>query len=322
MNRVANRIYLDGTKRKLKGNVHTHSTRSDGQYSPEEVANAYKNKGYHFICLSDHEVYYHSTKLDSEQFIVISGYEMACEMSREETGQQYHVHGLLDPALQAAQPFAHDEEHIKPNYESLSTIQSMIDHMIDRGNWIIMNHPEWSKNKPEDLLALQNYSAIEIYNHQSELEEATGFGVAYWDYLLRNGRQVLAIASDDAHGGDYHAPISEFFGGWVEVEADELNQQSIMTALKEGRYYSSSGPAIYDLRIEDGQLKVICSDVFMIKFITYPQNGKSVFNSDGTPVNSGAYAIRGKERYIRIECVDYQGRVAWSNAIMNVQDNE
>ncbi len=44
-------------KRWYKGNLHHHSQWSDGDYFPEWTANCYKNHGYHFICLSDHNVF-------------------------------------------------------------------------------------------------------------------------------------------------------------------------------------------------------------------------------------------------------------------------
>jgi histidinol phosphatase-like PHP family hydrolase len=37
-----------------KGNLHTHSTRSDGKLAPEEVCRRYRERGYDFLCLSDH----------------------------------------------------------------------------------------------------------------------------------------------------------------------------------------------------------------------------------------------------------------------------
>jgi hypothetical protein len=37
-----------------RGNLHTHSTLSDGALEPERVINAYRGAGYDFMCLSDH----------------------------------------------------------------------------------------------------------------------------------------------------------------------------------------------------------------------------------------------------------------------------
>lgn len=40
----------------LKGNTHTHSTKSDGQITPEALAEAYKAHGYDFLSLTDHNM--------------------------------------------------------------------------------------------------------------------------------------------------------------------------------------------------------------------------------------------------------------------------
>jgi hypothetical protein len=57
-----------------KGNLHTHSTRSDGGIAPGEVIPAYRHHGYDFISLTDHflpECYFRSTA-DPASFITIS----------------------------------------------------------------------------------------------------------------------------------------------------------------------------------------------------------------------------------------------------------
>ena len=37
-----------------KGNLHTHSTKSDGKLTPSEVMAAYRGHGYDFLALTDH----------------------------------------------------------------------------------------------------------------------------------------------------------------------------------------------------------------------------------------------------------------------------
>ena len=94
-----------------------------------------------------------------------------------------------------------------------------------------------------------------------------------------------------------------------------IQQASVVDAIKAGRFYSSNGPEIYDLRLEDGMLKVECSPVKFIKFITHPFNGRTLYNKDASPIGSGAFRIDGQEGYVRVECVDFEGNVAWSNPV-------
>ena len=40
----------------LKGNSHSHSTVSDGVFTPEELAEAYASAGYDFLAMTDHNI--------------------------------------------------------------------------------------------------------------------------------------------------------------------------------------------------------------------------------------------------------------------------
>ena len=51
-----NRFRYDASGRWFKGNLHTHSTFSDGGKTPEELAVMYAANGHDFLCLTDHWV--------------------------------------------------------------------------------------------------------------------------------------------------------------------------------------------------------------------------------------------------------------------------
>ena len=46
---------LTQAKRWYKGNTHAHTLKSDGDSTPEEVAKWYKENGYNFLFITDHE---------------------------------------------------------------------------------------------------------------------------------------------------------------------------------------------------------------------------------------------------------------------------
>ncbi|REE81255.1 hypothetical protein A8990_11990 [Paenibacillus taihuensis] len=166
------------------------------------------------------------------------------------------------------------------------------------------------------MVNYRDFFAIEIYNHVTEWSTASSYGGAYWDHALQNGKRVWGIAADDSHGHYPNWRIPEYGGGWVQVQAGELTHESVIRSLKSGSFYSSSGPEVYDLRVEDdGYLKIECSPVKFIRFITHPFNGRNAFNRDASPVTSAAFRIDGEESYIRVECVDFEGNVAWSNPV-------
>ena len=52
-----------------RGNLHTHSNRSDGELPPEEVIAAYRAQGYDFLALTDHFLpQYHFQITDTRRF--------------------------------------------------------------------------------------------------------------------------------------------------------------------------------------------------------------------------------------------------------------
>ena len=63
----------------FKGNLHTHTNKSDGDSSPEKVVNWYSNNKYDFLVLSDHN---HLTILESDQtkLLLIPGEEITLNL--------------------------------------------------------------------------------------------------------------------------------------------------------------------------------------------------------------------------------------------------
>ena len=49
--------YFDSEGLWLKGNLHSHTTVSDGVYEPAEMAMDYRAHGYDFISMTDHNVF-------------------------------------------------------------------------------------------------------------------------------------------------------------------------------------------------------------------------------------------------------------------------
>jgi hypothetical protein len=68
----------------LRGNLHTHTTRSDGSRSPQAVIDAFANKGYNFLAITDHDVYFNPSApetsgggIDPKGMIILPGIEVS-----------------------------------------------------------------------------------------------------------------------------------------------------------------------------------------------------------------------------------------------------
>ena len=60
-----------------KGNIHCHTTRSDGKLTADEIVEAYRSQGYHFLAITEHNIFSDFTQYDREDFVMIPGVEEA-----------------------------------------------------------------------------------------------------------------------------------------------------------------------------------------------------------------------------------------------------
>jgi hypothetical protein len=314
---VKDRVYLDGKKKYYKGNVHIHSLWSDGQRTLPDIVARYKARGNSFICLSDHDVYTDTTECDAADFIVLPGAEQGGVNKVPDKNPGYHFGALGDPTVAPALPrYRHREPmpHAIP-WTGPQTPQRVIDELGARGNLVIFNHPEWHLTRFEDMVSCSGFFAVEIYNYATEWTPATSYGTAYWDHALQNSKRVFGVAADDSHCQKDEA-IRDYDGGWIQVQADALTRAGIVGALKRGSFYSSSGPAIHDLRVEGGRLAVSCSPCRFIMFKAFPQRGDFLADfKNGTLLTAASNAVAEDMDYIRVECIDAEGQVAWSNPV-------
>ena len=70
----------------FRGNLHTHSTNSDGLLSPEEVLRFYKDRGYDFLAISDHRVTTEIANQDSSGLFGYSGHRIGLLRSGAASG--------------------------------------------------------------------------------------------------------------------------------------------------------------------------------------------------------------------------------------------
>ncbi|NIN00319.1 MAG: hypothetical protein GTO24_20240, partial [candidate division Zixibacteria bacterium] len=209
-------IELSG--RTYRGALHVHTTCSDGSLSPEECSNRYRALGFDFIFITDHNVWNEHSHLSDPNFKVFSAMEISCRGARE------HVLAL---GVREA--------------KKIRETQEAIDWVNEVGGVPVLCHPHWTRMALHRALELQDYPLIEVWIGHSERELGAN-NVHFWDLLLQQGKRVYGIADDDSH--DVH----DYELGFVEVWGNELNEPSILRALREGRFYASSGPKIDTIR--------------------------------------------------------------------------
>lgn len=309
-----------------KGNLHCHTTDSDGCLTAEEVKTLYKEHGYAFLAISDHDMFSdYRELLDEEEFIILPAIEASAALYVEEGKADrycvHHIHGILGAkAMQDAAKgnhFAHLEEYPQRRYygkwDGAKVAQELQDDLKAHGCITTYNHPIWSRVREDEFINIEGITALEIYNYGSVNESATGFDTLHWDVMLKNGKKVYAFASDDNHNDGI---IEDSFGGYIVVKSEKLDHESIVQAIMDGNYYSSMGPEIYDWGIKDGVAYVKCSPVSRVNFVAgnLIKAGTTVIAKEKL-MTTAEFKLRGNEDYIRVECIDESGKIAWSNPI-------
>lgn len=309
--------YISGGAGWYKGNLHAHSTESDGAFDRERLIAMYRGRGYAFIALTEHDVFTVPPSPDAG-FLLLPGLERSLRIGGPAC---YHFGALADPRGAAAGATGCTYRPGEPLAEILwgtASPQQVVNDLRANGCLVICNHPVWSMNTQAEVAALTDCFALEIYNHGCEVETRTGFSVDYWDVLLRAGRRIWGVATDDNHNANWFGDAPDewdSYGGWVMVGAAELTHTALIDALVAGRFYSSSGPVIHRFAIEDGVARVECSPVERIHFTTYERRGYSRSARGAGTVTAAEYELYGNERYLRIECVDERGRTAWTQPV-------
>ena len=291
-----------------RGNLHTHSTRSDGVLSPEEVCRRYKAEGYDFMALTDHFVgafgypIVDTVPMRDAGFTTILGAEL--HSGAMANGELWHILAVGLPA-----DFAPSNS---PSFVPLAgqeTGAEIAARAVAAGAFVAIAHPQWSGLTLADARTITAAHAVEIYNHGCAMgcDRPDGFAIA--DLLLTEGRKLTLIATDDAHFSE-----PDHFGGWVMVKSEANEPEALLSALKAGHFYSSQGPELRDVRIEGGKLIVECSAVSSIVALGWGTGAKAVH---GHSMTRGEVSLDrlNNSPWIRAAVIDAAGKRAWSNPI-------
>ncbi len=291
-----------------RGNLHTHSTRSDGALDPQEVCRRYRAEGYDFIAVTDHFVglfdypITDTSNYREEGFSTILGAELHTGVM--ENGHIWHILAVGLPS-NFTPPNA-------PNFRSIKNSESAANIALrarDAGAFVTIAHPHWSGLTEADARSITAAHAVEIYNHGCAVDNDRGEGFLTLEHLLNEGRPLNLIATDDAH---FNTP--DYFGGWVMVKAEENIPEALLEALKAGSFYSSTGPEIHDIRITKDSVEVDCTAAVNI---LVQGKGSPMAKLRGEAMTKAQISL---ERltgspWIRITVIDRAGKRAWSNPI-------
>lgn len=286
MNKKLEHPYHDLTNGfRLRGNLHAHTQRSDGLLSPEEVIQAYRGKGYDFLMISDHDIF--ATRewldgLDRQELIYIPGNEISAN------GRHLlHVNAT---------------SWIAPNPQRQVVLNGIA---AEPQSFAIMAHPNWQGQFDYatigQLREWVGYAGIEIYNGVISRLGGSAYATNKWDMLLSDGFRCWGYANDDSHCSEDVAL------GWNVVFVREKTSDAIVDALRNGRFYASSGVEIENIVVEGLRIHLRTRNADRIAAVC--DEGKRFAQVDAAELE---VEVPEDVRYVRFECWGRGEQMAWS----------
>ena len=293
---------FDKPGRFWRGNLHTHSTLSDGAFSPAAICQAYREAGYDFMSLTEHflEKYNYpiadTRAYRSDGFTTILGAEL--HTGQIGNGTVWHILAVGLPADFA--PPAPAE-----------TGPQIAQRALAAGAFVAAAHPNWYALSEADVLSLGPIHALEIFNGIASGDNDRGDSWYILNVLLDRGYRYFASAADDTHRKPGY---TDFCQGWVQVKAEENSPDTLLAALKAGHFYASTGPEIHDVQITPGKrVSVRCSPAERIFVTGRDRQGRRAW---GDELSEAEIDISGLDSpYLRVTVRDAQGKRAWTNPV-------
>jgi hypothetical protein len=299
--------------RGFKGNTHTHTLNSDGDSTPDDVVRWYREHGYQFLVLTDHNFLTETEALKalhgaSDKFLVIRGEEVTDSFE----GRPLHVNGLNLNERVAPQGGTSIVDVLQRNVDAIRRVFG-VPHI---------NHPyfRWAMTSAE-LGAIRNNRLFEIYNGHPQVNQLGGGGVPgleeAWDAILSSGTLLYGIAVDDAH--NFKQPgnpnVAGPGRGWVMVRAPRLDAGTILEAMERGDFYASTGVELSDYEVSSAVMTVTVRKTtfskYRIQFVG--RNGRVLQESLDSPAT---YRFQGGAGFVRARVIESNGQMAWGQPVM------
>ncbi len=287
-----------------RGALHTHTTRSDGALSPDQLAAAYAREGFAFLVVTDHDAV---TRASAPRgMLVLPGEEIATCVKcppRTDADRAGHIVGLnLRAAIASQQPPQH-----------------VIDDVDAQGGMALLVHPTLLASGEgftnATLRNLTGYRFVEVTNLDADSART------FYDTVLSRGTRVWLVGGDDAHTlREVNATAS------VIVNADRLTAANVITNLRAGNFYVATG---HGLTAAPGAARItsitthnqtITITVPEPSTITWIQKGGAMLKTTEGGTRDD-YTVRGDERYVRVEVIPraHPAQRAWSQPVFVAQ---
>lgn len=290
--------FFGRTLNAYKANLHTHTTVSDGIYSPQEIISMYQQQGYDALALTDHGKFNPIEDYDSCGMTLLHGIELHPQSA---WCRRWHLlalgvkAGSMDGAVENTPP------------------QTVIDTVTGAGGLVFAAHPYWCGFQHEHVASLKNITGIEVWNTSCRYI-GKAYNMQIWDDLLMQDLPFTALAVDDSH------KEQDLFWGWTVICAPDNSESSLLEALRQGSFYSSMGPEFTRISWKNGILEAEftpCAEVTILSNASY---GWSIRREEEKGELATSFKLElprvlenpASYKYLRIQLRDQNGKYAWS----------
>ena len=303
----------------FKGNLHTHTNKSDGDSSPKTVVEWYSNNNYDFLVLSDHN---HLTLLNSNQtkLLLIPGEEITLNLPYTIHINAIGIKKVIEPTLKSTK---------------VKTLQANIDNIINAGGLAEINHPNfrWAINE-KDLVQVRGAHFLEVFNGNYNTHNFGGGGKKsveeMWDEMLSKEIKIWGVAVDDSHHfKEEFAPHRHNPGrGWVEVFAKNLSEKNILNSMRNGNFYFSNGVKFKNIYLNKEKIELSISGDYFNKGLSnslvtdskyttqlISNGGEVIEEVYGKSVKFNLINDSNKYSYFRTKTISSTGSIGWTQPI-------
>jgi len=289
-------------RHRLRGQMHCHSTNSDGIFTPDEVVALFKSVGYDFCTITDHN-YITTEPAGNELIWLCDSYE------HNDTGAEAWTHHCI--------------YNCSDIYTGNDGILGLYSYFYTNGNSIL----NWAHTDLDEGGEDAHLDEVDGGLSFTEVINGTSSPTSPVDYfeqtergfkrLLNNGQNVYAIAVDDMHS------LNHLKKGWVEVLSDGKDPNDIWLSLLRGSFFANSdflqesnGVSNPSVDIVNGTMQVSVDDPeATIEFIG---SSGSLQTSTGSSLASktvAQYKILGTEVWIYAKITVLINRICWTQPI-------
>jgi hypothetical protein len=236
----------------LKVQLHSHTTESDGELSPDWVVDHYAHVGFDVLVITDH---WTVTKLpDRSDILLIPGAELAVDPLNGPMIPEFLAIGIDELPEDPGGDRSVWYPYPPVMYKTFPSFEAGAAYVAEQGGVSFLCHPFWSGLPEADVLAASAMRGMEVFNTSAERENERGDSSYVWDRALDSGIAFTALATDDSH-----YPGFDVGDGWTMVKAPERTREGVLHGLREGLSYASAGPTIRDVQIDGRAYEVSCS---------------------------------------------------------------